>query len=221
MTRAVLVFLIVCSFIFAVSTASFVIIPLAVAFASIIYIKSILRYIKKKTARFLYTTAIVSVIVLLINYFFSVYALILLSITSKLNNGYDYRQANIDFFFNKFFQFDIIKQFTGTGPAGVIILGYDQSTAILNLYYSIPFELGYLGLFFLLFLFGYFIWNAVRIKNKIGFFLLISLVSGMMHYYFISNFWYPWFWFVAAFAIFCNKRFADILLPGITENKNK
>jgi len=213
--KAFTIFVIICSFIFAVSTASFVIVPVAVFLACLIHIKRIFIYLKKQTAKFLFTTLTVSVIVFLFNYFFSVYSLIVLSIIDKMNNGYDYRQENINFFFNKFFQLDIIKQIIGTGPAGVLILGYDQSTAILNLYYSISFELGFFGfLLFILFLL-YLIFHVIKIKSKIGFFLLISLMSGMMHYYFISNFWYPWFWFIAAFSIFCSKNY---LIPYKTEN---
>jgi hypothetical protein len=207
--KALTIFVIVCSFIFAVSTASFVIVPVAVILASLIYIKKIFSYVKRKAGKFFFTAAIISVIVFLFNYFFSVYALILLSISEKMDTGYDYRQENINFFFNKFFQFDITKQIIGTGPAGVIILGYDESNAILNLYYSIPFELGFLGILLLFFLFSYVIFNIIKVKSNIGFFLLVSFFSGMMHYYFIANFWYPWFWFIAAFSIFCSKKFSN------------
>ncbi|MGN6298041.1 MAG: hypothetical protein ACTHM7_14735 [Ginsengibacter sp.] len=207
--KGLIVLVIICSFIFAVSTASFVIVPVAFFLASIVYIKRIILYIKKNTAKFLLTTGILSVIVFLINYFFSVYALIILSISDKMDHGYNYRHANINFFFSKFFQLDIIRKVIGTGPAGNIILGYDESSAILNLYYSVPFELGLLGLLLLLFLFFYFIHMTIKVKSNIGFFLLMSIISAMMHFYFIANFWYPWFWFTAAFSIFCNKKFRD------------
>lgn len=203
--KGLIVFAIICSFIFAVSTASFAIVPAAFFLASIAYIKRIVLYIKKNTAKFLLATGILSVIVFLINYFFSVYALILLSISDKMDNGYDYRQENINFFFNKIFQLDIIKKVIGTGPAGNIVLGYDESNAILNLYYSVSFELGLLGFLLLLLLFFYFIYITIKVKSSIGFFLLMSIISAMMHFYFIANFWYPWFWFTAAFIVFYNS----------------
>ena len=205
--KALIVVLIVFSFIFAVSTASFAILPLAVLFASIIYSKSIVLYIKKKPGKIIITTAVVSAIVFLFNYFLSVYALIILSISDKMDSFslYD-RQERIDFFNDKFSHLPFINNLVGTGPAGYNILGYDESKAILSLYYSITFELGYLGLFLLLLFFLYIIFQALKIKSSLGFFLLISLISGIMHYYFISNFWYPWFWTVAAFITFCNKQ---------------
>ncbi|MDQ6901434.1 MAG: hypothetical protein M3139_00315 [Bacteroidota bacterium] len=208
-SKAFIIFLIVCSFIFAVSTASFVIVPIAVLLACLLHVKKIFIYLKKRTAKFLFTSAVIAAIVFLFNYFFSVYALILLSISDKMNNGYDYRQQNIDFYFTNFFKMDIIKEIIGSGPAGVLILGYDQSTAILNLYYSVAFELGLLGLFLLLALLLYVVINILKINSSISFFLLISFLSGAMHYYFISNFWYPWFWFIMVFAIFCRKKFSS------------
>jgi hypothetical protein len=201
------VILIVSSFIFAVSTASFVIIPAAMLLATIIHFKKITTFLKRQSTRFYISSAIITGITLFINYTFSISSLLLLSITDKKENGLDYRQENINFFFQKFFSFDFTQQIVGAGPAGVNILGYDEQSAILNLYYSVCFETGYLGLLLMLSLFGYFLWKAVAIKNKIGFFLVLSLLSGMMHFYFISNFWYPWFWFIAAFTIFCYRKF--------------
>jgi hypothetical protein len=68
--KGLIVFAIICSFIFAVSTASFVILPATFFIASLVYIKRIFLYIKKNTAKFLLTAGILSVIVFLINYFF-------------------------------------------------------------------------------------------------------------------------------------------------------
>ena len=152
------VVLIVLSFIFAVSTASFVIIPAAVLLASIIHFKKIVAFLKRQTTRFYLTSAVITGITLFINFTFSISSLLLLSITDKKEHGLDYRQENINFFFQKFFTFDFTQQMIGAGPAGVNILGYDEQSAILNLYYSVCFETGYLGLFLLLALFSYFLW---------------------------------------------------------------
>ena len=207
--KAILVSAIILSFIFAVSTASFVIIPIAVLFALLIYFKSFLIYLKRNTAKFLFTSGVVSVTVILFNYLFSFYTLIILSITDKLNSiSFDDRQARINFFHERFFNLDLIHKLIGTGPSGYTLLGFDESNTILSLYYSVIFELGYLGIFLLSIFLLYVLWNTVRIKSKIGFFLLVSVFSGMMHYHFIENFWYPWFWTILAFAVFCNKYYS-------------
>jgi hypothetical protein len=121
------------------------------------------------------------------------------------SNSFDDRQNRINFFYENFFRLDFIHKLVGTGAAGYDILGFDESNAILSLYYSITFELGFVGLFLLLLLFIYILYHTIRIKSPIRFFLLIAVTSGIMHYIFIANFWYPWFWFIAAFSIFCSS----------------
>ncbi len=204
--KFVAITLICLSFIFAVSTASFVIIPTSVFIASIVYSKSIFSYIKRNLRKSILATVSVSAVIFLFNYFFSVSALIILSISEKLDSTslYD-RQARTDFFYNIFSHLSLIEKIIGAGPAGVIVLGFDKFNAILNLYYSVTFELGIVGLILLLLLFSYIILKVIKIRSRLSFFLLIALISGIMHYWFIADFWYPWFWFVAVFSLMCHK----------------
>jgi len=207
---------IVFSIIFTVSTASFIIIPLAILFALVIYLKSFIAYIKRHTIKFLISTGILTAVILLFNYFFSFYTLIILSITDKLDStSFDDRKERINFFYERFLHLDFIHKLVGTGPSGYTLLGFDETNTILSLYYSITFELGYLGIILFSLFFFYIIFKAIRIKSKIGFFLLISIAAGIMHYNFIENFWYPWFWTVGAFAVFCNKYFHNKILNKI------
>jgi len=204
--KASIFIILLLSIIFTVSTASFVIIPLAILFASVFYLKNIWIYIKNHTIKFALGTTIFSVVILLFNYYLSFYAFIILSISDKMDsNSFDDRQNRINFFYENFFKLDFIHKLVGTGAAGYDILGFDESNAILSLYYSITFELGFVGLFLLLLLFIYILYHTIRIKSPIRFFLLIAVTSGIMHYIFIANFWYPWFWFIAAFSIFCSS----------------
>lgn len=205
--KALLVIVIILSVIFTVSTASFIIIPLAVLFALLFYLKSIYIYIKKNTAKFALSTAAVSAVVFLFNYYLSFYAFIILSISQKIDSGsFEDRQSRINFFYDNFFRQDLIHKLVGIGPAGYNVLGFDESNAILSLYYSITFELGFVGLFLFLLFFLYIFYHTIKIKSPIRFFLMIAITSGIMHYNFISNFWYPWFWFIGAFIIFCSKQ---------------
>jgi hypothetical protein len=210
--KALVVLAITFSIIFTVSTASFVIIPVALIFSLLIYFKSFLHYVKRNVTQFLLSVGIVTVLVVFFNYFLSFYTLIILSITDKLDStSYDDRQGRINFFYERFSSLDFIHKLVGTGPSGYTLLGFDETNTILSLYYSITFELGYLGIFlFSLFLLYVFL-KTVQIKSKFGFFLLISIFSGIMHYNFIENFWYPWFWTVAAIAVFCNSYFSEKL----------
>jgi hypothetical protein len=206
--KGIVVTVIILSIIFTVSTASFVIIPLSVLFAVAFYMKSIFQYIKKHTARFIYSTVIVSIVVFVFNYFLSFYALIVLSISDKMDStSFNDRQDRINFFYDNFFKLDFIHKLFGTGPAGYNILGFDETNSILSLYYNITFELGILGLLLFGLLLFYLLYHVIKLKSTIRFFLLVSLTSGILHYNFIANFWYPWFWFIAAFITFCSKLY--------------
>jgi len=204
--KGIIVVIFLLSIIFTVSTASFIIIPIAILFALIFYIKNIWAYLKRHPFKFALSTVLSSVVIVLFNYYLSFYAFIILSISAKMDsNSFDDRQNRINFFYDNFSKLDFIHKLVGTGAAGYDVLGFDESNAILSLYYSITFELGFLGVFLLLLLFVYFMYQTIRIKSSIRFFLLIAVSSGIMHYIFIANFWYPWFWFIAAFTIFCNN----------------
>ena len=208
--KAFVIIIIVLSFIFAASSASFVIVPVAVASAVLLNINKVFIYVKKRPVKFLVSTATASFIIVAVDYFFSFYALLLLSIKDKIDSSsFDDRQDRLLFFNDKFSHLDFIGKLSGVGPAGFDILGFDESKSILSLYYSLTFELGFLGLLLVLLLFIYLILHTLRIKSKIGFFLLVSVISGAIHYYFIANFWYPWFWFIGAFTIFCSKKFSN------------
>jgi hypothetical protein len=208
LVKIIVVLIIFFSFVFAASSASFVIIPLALLIAALVHIKSIFLYVRKYPGKFIVASAVPLLLLMLFNYFFSLSSLILLSVVDKLDSGSAYdRQDRIDFFFDKFSHFNPINKVVGIGPAGFSNLGFDDSKSILSLYYSITFEAGFLGVLLMLSFVIYILGNALKIKKSIGFFLLVSIISGIIHYYFIANYWYPWFWFIAAFSVFCNKRF--------------
>ncbi len=206
--KGLVIIVITLSVIFAASSATFVILPVAILFASIVFIRKIVLYLIKRPVSFYLKTIFVLTIVFLLNNYLSIYTNILLSITDKMDSGsYEDRQSRIDFFYDEFSKFSLVNKLVGSGPAGFDILGYESSKSIVSLYYNITFELGLAGLFILVALMGYIFFYALSIRNKLGFFILVSIFSGIMHYYFIHNYWVPWFWFIAAFAIFYSKSF--------------
>ena len=206
--KRVAITLIIFSIIFAASSATFIILPIAILIASIIYIKKIVSYILNKPVLFYLKTLVVISVGLLINNYLSIYTNILLSVTDKIDSGsFDDRQGRIDFFYEEFSKFTIVNKLIGAGPAGFDILGFESSKSIVSLYYNITIELGLVSLFILFAFMAYIFFYAFSIKNKIGFFIMIAVLSGIMHYYFVHNYWVPWFWFIAAFTIFCSKYF--------------
>jgi hypothetical protein len=195
------------SFLFTVSAASFIIVPLSILVTSVIKYKTVFLMLKKEKYRFLMVLIFFSLIFFLLERFYSIFSLIQLSIVGKIEFGaYDYRNDLNLFFFYQFPKLSLVNQLIGVGPSGVQLLGYGQGYSILCLYYSIIFEIGILG-FTLLFLFLFYVfWNLLKIRSSISFFLMISIFSGLMHYYFIANYYYPWFWFIAAIIIFYKKE---------------
>lgn len=195
------------SFIFAASSASFIILPVAFISAALFKIKRVLSFLARNKFRSITVLFVVLSFFFVLNYFLSVFSYIFLSLTDKLDSiSFDDRQERMDFFFQTFPKLNFIDKLIGTGPAGFDVLGFDDSKSILSLYYSITFEVGFIGVFFLSALFMYAFIETFKIKGKLGFFLSISVLSGIIHYYFIANFWYPWFWFIIAFALFIRAR---------------
>jgi hypothetical protein len=205
--KALSVFCVFLSFIFAVSAASFIILPVSFLISAIFYMKMIFRYLRLHLTKFFIITISVTVITGILNYFFSFYTFISLSVLGKLSSGsYDDRQDRVEFFYENFSRFDLVKKLIGGGPAGFDILGYRQGYSILSLYHSIAFELGLTGLLLITLFMLYSFLNCLAIKNRIGYFLMVAFISGVLHYFIVANFWYPWFWFITSLIIFYKEN---------------
>ena len=197
------VFFIVTSFIFAASTASFIIVPASFILASLFYYKNLKKYVKNNKLKITIFTTALTLLIAVLNYFFSLFLLIILSIQEKFDSfSFDDRKERIDFFYQQFSHANFINKIIGFGPAGFHLLGYDDSRSILSLYYNAIFELGFIGFVLLMILLGYIIVRVLKINEKIGFFLIASLTSGMMHYSIFQSYWVPWFWFIVVFSLF-------------------
>lgn len=200
---------IILSFLTAFSTATFILMPVAIFAASLTYLRSASLYVQKHFLKFFSSLLLIGLIVFVINFFIPIFDLIWLSIEQKLTDGgYGYRESNLNFFWTTFAHFDLSKQLIGAGPAGTVILGYGDSYAILNLFYSVTFELGFLGVTCLLSIIIYALLHVFKLPVILGYLCLIGLLTGTMHYYFIANYYYPWYWFLLVFIIFsANKSF--------------
>jgi len=201
--KRVSIFFIVMSFLFAASTASFLIIPASFMFSSLFFLKKVIRYLKFRLTKVMIFTVLGSLLLVVLNYLFSILFFIILSVSDKFDSvSFDDRKDRIDFFYEQSKHFNIINKIIGAGPAGYQLLGFDDSKSIISLYYNTIFEIGYLGFFLLMLLFIYVLIQTLRIRDTIGYFLLVSIIAGMMHYYISQSYWTPWFWFVMVFALF-------------------
>lgn len=207
---------IILSIIFAASSATFIVLPIAVLFSCIFFIKKIYHFFLHKSVFYYLKALVIFVVIIIVNNYLSVYASILLSLSEKFDSFslYD-RQSRINFFYLEFSRFNPINKIIGAGPAGTDLLGVDGFHVPVSFYYNVTFELGFIGLFLLILLMAYILFYSISIKSKIGFFLNIAVISGIIHYYVVHDFWVPWFWFIGVFSIFVRKYF------NATERQNK
>lgn len=84
----------------------------------------------------------------------------------------------------------------GYGPASYSLLNVDS---YVSFFINVIMDSGFFGfLFFILFLLKQFVY-ILKIKNKsIRITFIISLSTTTLHYYFIGNYYYPWYWFLLA-----------------------
>ena len=195
-----LVFVIIASIIFAVSAATFIIIPVVVTLTGIVYFKRLRNYFLSYKKRFLIATGVLACLVLILNKYFSLYFYIASSIVDKFDSGsYDDREVRYNFFYDIFPQLNIVQKVIGVGPSGFRLLGYDESVAILSLYFNVTFELGILGLALIVIFIFMVIIKCLRWKSGIAPFVFVGIVAGALHYAIIANYYYPWFWFICIF----------------------
>lgn len=89
---------------------------------------------------------------------------------------------------------DIINKLIGYGPGAYEKLNIDS---IVSLYFTYLLEVGYLGVFcFFMFIFSLIIYIHEKFWKLNKRLLLFSIACGLTHFLFISNYWYPWIWFV-------------------------
>jgi hypothetical protein len=194
-------FLVICfaSIIFAASSASFLILPGVLLVTIVIYRKRFGLFIAKHKRIVIFYSGLATAFVILLNKYFSLYTLIVTSVIDKFDsNSYDEREYRYRFFYDIFPAQPIIQKIIGVGPSGFRLLGYDDSYVIISFYLNVTFELGLLGVFFLLLFLALIIYKCLCWKSPMAPFVFASILGGAAHYYIIGNYYYPWFWFVCA-----------------------
>jgi CDP-diglyceride synthetase len=93
---------------------------------------------------------------------------------------------------------EFINLLFGYGPGAYKSL---EINSIVSLYPTIILEVGLLGMgLFVLFFMVIFI-KILKIKNEFKWFLMCAFFSSVLHFFIISNYWYPWFWFLCALVV--------------------
>ena len=179
------------------STAAFASLPVAIFITSIYYWRIWVQHISKISLGLV----ILVLAVWLFNKYFPIITQLALDIEGKVSNSgsVDDRSIRTNNFFAVFGKAPIWQKLIGYGPSGYLRAGLNaDSDSFLVLYQTIIFESGIIGLS----LFGMFLWNVFQLLKNVAaplnFFIFLSLVYGTIHYFFISNYWYPWYWFICA-----------------------
>jgi hypothetical protein len=92
----------------------------------------------------------------------------------------------------------------GYGPSGFRVAGLND--AVISWYPTILFEAGLVGLIFLILHLGVIFFVFMGIRSPVKPYLLMAYFCGLIHYYFIGDYWYPWIWFLMAFGIYLKLR---------------
>lgn len=119
---------------------------------------------------------------------------LLMTVTSKLSNSgsMDDRTLRIEIFEKIFNSASIDNLLIGFGPAAYVTKSLSES--IVQLFFNLTLESGLIGLsLFSAFCIGI-MYNLSLIKDKIKIYLFFSMSMAVMHYFIISNYWFPWFW---------------------------
>jgi hypothetical protein len=204
MIKNILFFIIIIAFVLTISAASFFCLSTAFLIVWLINVKDIKNYSPKFLFKVMFFLGILYLIYFYTNSYFSVFDMIYTNSIDKLDSGSSQdRLSRLGIFFDIVNNMNVLDYFLGFGPNATVTLGY-RSTVIL-LYPLVFIELGLLGfLFFAAILCG-FIYYSFSLKGSIRFYTQVSLFSVLLHYLFISNYWYPYLWFLGVFIYLYNK----------------
>lgn len=149
-----------------------------------------------------YTSVLALVLVVLafnyevVNYISAVLNEIILAKVNQSSSAED-RTARFVEGMNALTQSNIFRLSFGNGPAVYDTLRFSRGGTIL-LYLTYALESGLVGLLLFLIFCGVLTYKANKIRNRnLRFVLLFGLISSFLHFFLISNYWYPWFWILA------------------------
>lgn len=200
-TKIVFVFVFVITIIITFSTAAFFALPIGLFISFGYFKKHLLTYLPQ----IIFAGILLLCSAIILDNYFPIITQLALDIDQKANNSssMDDRSLRSYLFQMYFIKAPIINKLIGYGPSGYLRAGMEaDSDSFLVLYQTFIFESGIIGfLIFISFLWVVFL-NIRNIIFPLNFFLFYSFILGILHYFFISNYWYPWYWFICAFITY-------------------
>lgn len=182
------------------STAAFVVLPVAL-FITFMYFR---KYLVKHLNKIFIGAGLLVLFAVVLDNYVPIITQLALDIDQKTSSSgsMDDRTSRADLFKIYFSNAPLLNKLIGYGPSGYLRAGLEaESDSFLVLYQTFLFESGIIGMLiyalFLLFILA----QIPKIVFPLNFFLLFSFIMGGLHYFFISNYWYPWYWFICAFIV--------------------
>ncbi len=197
--------LIIISLLFTVSAAAFTIIPAAIITALIFNYRLIFKLTKSFLIKAAVIVLLVSLVIFLLKDFLPIYDMVFTNSLDKSDSADD-RLYRLSLFKRLFSKADIFTAFFGYGPAVTAKLGLCKTCTIVLLYPLLIIELGVLGFLLFLRIFFQFFQKSKTLDKNFIFFFQISLFSLYFHYFLISNYWYPYIWFLGAMPYLLEKK---------------
>lgn len=207
--KNIFTFCIVLSIITSFSVSTFILLPFCLVLSLIIKFKLIIKAIVQQAKKIIITLVILIIIWQVINLFIPLNEILLITLDEKFDSfSLNDRLERSNYFWSTFPKLPLENILFGSGPSWYKILGLDESFSFLSLYQTITFENGLFGLLCIVVFFSSILVKLFRIKHTISIFFFTSFLCGILHYNNISNYWYPWFWFLISFIMFYYYSFS-------------
>ena len=209
MLKNIATFCIIISIITSFSVSSFILIPFSILLAIVLKFNLIRKELFKNYKKILLTIFVVLIVWQIINAFIPLNEILQITLDEKLDSfSLNDRQERSDYFWQKFPKLPLENILFGSGPSWYKIFEHDESYTFLSVYQTIAFENGLISLLLVFAVLFFIFIKLIKIQHVISIFLLTSFIAGLLHYNNISNYWYPWFWFLISFIMFYYYSFS-------------
>jgi O-antigen ligase len=186
------------------STAAFVVLPISLFISFVFFRKFLANHLIK-----IFTTAgLLVMFALAIDNYVPLITQLALDIDQKTSNSgsMDDRTNRSELFKSYYGNAPVLNKIIGYGPSGYLKAGLEVgSESFLVLYQTFLFETGIIGMFIYVGFLIFILFQIKKIVFPLSFFLFFSFTMGILHYFFISNYWYPWYWFICAFISYISN----------------
>jgi O-antigen ligase len=208
--KNIFVFLIIItSFILTMSAAGWAFLTFGLIMSVICNMNLVLRVFWRYRYRVLSLITIVTLLLLFLSSYLPLYDMIIGNSLDKLDSDSASdrlsRWVAFKIVFSQMTFFDFL---IGYGPNAMVNLDYPSWLTIILLYPLLFIELGLLGLALFLLIFVFVFIKSLKIGGSLRFFLQAGLFAALAHYTMISNYWYPYLWFLGVMVFYFAENHA-------------